>query len=90
MKKVSLLLLALLTVLTFVNVSALTYDTFFGGVTGVPGWGETWGMYSPRSSRVYVTAKGKSTKTSYTRPQGLASATVQRAISGNVSYWGYW
>lgn len=71
-----------------VSAAAVAFNTFYGGVTGVPGYGTTWGSYHPRGKRVYVTAKGKTTRTSYANSGGSANATVQRAFSGNKSYWG--
>ncbi|CYU72870.1 Uncharacterised protein [Streptococcus suis] len=74
------------------SASALTYDAFFGGVTGVPGKGTTWGEYTPnpRTGRaVSVTAVGKTRRTDYGSRVDKAYASVARAMSGNRSYWNY-
>jgi hypothetical protein len=73
-----------------VSASAMSFNTFFGGVTGVPGYGTTYAQYLPRGKRVYVTASGKTTLTRYAYSGGNASATVSRAFSGNRAWWGLW
>lgn len=88
--KMKLLTVAMLGSLFVGGVSAagVTFNTFYGGVTGVPGWGTTWGMYHPRGKRVYVTASGKTKSTKYANSGGSASPSVSRAFSGNRSWWG--
>lgn len=78
-----------LTMLVGGAVSAYSFDTFFGGVTGAPGRGTVWGMYSPSGRRVAVYAKGKTTSTAYANPGGTAHAVAQRAVSSNRSWWSY-
>ncbi|WP_207694622.1 hypothetical protein DOK67_0000406 [Enterococcus sp. DIV0212c] len=70
------------------SASAAAFNTFYGGVTGIPGFGTTWGSYYPRGKRVYVTAKGRTTSTRYASSGGTAHASVSRAFSGNRSWWG--
>lgn len=79
---------ALILTIGGLNVHAAAFNSFAGGVTGVPGAGTTWGSYYPKGKSVYVTAKGKTTKTVTARSLGSAYAQVNRAVSGNKSYWG--
>lgn len=61
-----------------ISVSAASYDYFYGGVTGLPGYGTTWGKFYPRRyRRVYVAAKGKYTLYSYANRGGKARVSVQ-------------
>ena len=81
--------LAVLSLLVVGGGSALAYsfDYFYGGVTGVPGNGTTWGEFTPSKKRVAVEAKGKTKKVVYAGARVKANSTVQRAISGNTSRW---
>lgn len=81
--------IAVASLLVIGGASALAYsfDFFYGGVTGVPGNGTTWGEFTPSKRRVAVQAKGQTTRVSYANPRGKANSTVRRAISGNSSGW---
>lgn len=72
------------------SASAMSFNYFFGGVTGVPNNGTTWGEYLPRGKRVFVTASGQYSRTAYANSGGDAYASVARAWSGNKSWWGLW
>lgn len=39
------------------SASAAAFNTFYGGVTGIPGFGTTWGSYYPRGKRVTLQLK---------------------------------
>lgn len=43
----------------------ITTNTFYGGVTGIPGFGTVWGEFYPTQREVAVQAKGKQVKTEY-------------------------
>lgn len=70
-----------------VSASAYSFDTFFGGVTGIPGFGSTWGEFTPSSRNVVVEAVGKQRKIAKASARRKAYAAVPRAFSGNRSRW---
>lgn len=93
MKKIALKSFLLIAIVGVgASASALSYDTFFGGVTGVPGKGTTWGEYipNPRTGRaVSVTAVGKTKRSDNGSRVDRAYVSVERAMRGNRSYWNY-
>ena len=89
-KKLVLLFVAGMFLIGSASALAMSYNTFFGGVTGMHSRGTTYAQYLPRGKRAYVTASGKTKLTRYTYSGGNASATVSRAFSGNKAWWGVW
>lgn len=65
----------------------ITTNTFYGGVTGIPGFGTVWEEFYPTQREVAVQAKGKQVKTVYGPPGRTAKATAPRAFTGNTSGW---
>lgn len=64
----------------------ITTNTFYGGVTGIPGFGTVWGEFYPTQREVAVQAKGKQVVV-YGPPGRTAKATAPRAFTGNTSGW---
>ncbi|MGL9743456.1 hypothetical protein [Enterococcus sp. DIV1368e] len=64
-----------------------TMDTFYGGVTGIPGFGTVWGEFTPSSRRVTVQAKGTKTVNVTGGPRVEVRAEAPRAFTGNTSGW---
>ena len=65
----------------------ITMDTFYGGVTGIPGFGTVWGEFMPSSRRVTVQAKGTKTVNVTGGPRVEVRAEAPRAFTGNTSGW---
>ncbi|MBE9910299.1 hypothetical protein G8B49_03355 [Enterococcus mundtii] len=65
----------------------ITMDTFYGGVTGIPGFGTVWGEFTPSSRRVTVQAKGTKTVNVTGGPRVEVRAEASRAFTGNTSGW---
>ncbi|BAO05685.1 MULTISPECIES: hypothetical protein [Enterococcus] len=65
----------------------ITMDTFYGGVTGIPGFGTVWGEFTPSSRRVTVQAKGTKTVNVTGGPRVEVRAEAPRAFTGNTSGW---
>ncbi|AZP91775.1 hypothetical protein CYK55_00925 [Enterococcus mundtii] len=65
----------------------ITMATFYGGVTGVPGFGTVWGEFTPSSRRVTVQAKGTKTVNVTGGPRVEVRAEAPRAFTGNTSGW---
>ncbi|WP_195513777.1 hypothetical protein [Enterococcus sp. 1001283B150225_161107_E12] len=65
----------------------ITMDTFYGGVTGIPGFGTVWGEFTPSSRRVTVQAKGTKTVNVTGGPRVEVRAEDPRAFTGNTSGW---
>lgn len=65
----------------------LSFDTFYGGVTGIPGLGTVWGEFHPRSRGVAVQATGTYSRTVTSRAGHRAFSSVPRALFGNTSRW---
>lgn len=65
----------------------ITMDTFYGGVTGIPGFGTVWGEFTPSSRRVTVQAKGTKTVNVTGGPRVEVRAEAPRAFMGNTSGW---
>ncbi|MCA6773402.1 hypothetical protein [Enterococcus mundtii] len=63
----------------------ITMDTFYGGVTGIPGFGTVWGEFTPSSRRVTVQAKGTKTVNVTGGPRVEVRAEAPRAFTGNTS-----
>ena len=65
----------------------ITVNTFYGGVTGIPGFGTVWGEFYPTQRRVTVYAYGKERNTRTGNPETTVRVTAPRAFSGNTSGW---
>ena len=65
----------------------ITMDTFYGGVTGIPGFGTVWGEFTPSSRRVTVQEKGTKTVNVTGGPRVEVRAEAPRAFTGNTSGW---
>ncbi|EPH94408.1 hypothetical protein D920_02914 [Enterococcus faecalis 13-SD-W-01] len=65
----------------------LSFDTFYSGMTGIPGFGTVWAEFHPRSRAVAVQVSGKSVSTGRANAGGRAYASAPRAFSGNTSRW---
>jgi len=89
--KGKILRVALIALFAFggMSASAGAPDTFYGGVTGITGWGTVWGEFSPvRYQRIYVKVVGRHVGISYANSGGRAYAEVPRMLYGNTSRWG--
>lgn len=65
----------------------ITTNTFYGGVTGVPGFGTVWREFYPTQRTVTVYAEGRNRDTKTGGPRATVRATASRDFSGNKSGW---
>ncbi|STP28932.1 Uncharacterised protein [Enterococcus durans] len=65
----------------------ITTNTFYGGVTGIPGFGTVWGEFYPTQRRVTVYAEGRDRDTKTGGPHANVRATASRDFFGNKSGW---
>ncbi|OQO69946.1 hypothetical protein BH747_08530 [Enterococcus villorum] len=69
------------------NQPRITTNTFYGGVTGIPGFGTVWGEFHPTQRKVTVYAQGKERISKTGGPNVTVRATASRALTGNTSGW---